>query len=253
MRELVIDGRRIADDTACFVIAEIGHNHQGSVERASELFRAAKRGGRRRGQAPEARQPAALHARALRQPVRQREQLRRRRTASTARRSSSTATRTSSCGTSRASLGLVFFATAFDEASADLLDELDVPAYKIASGDLTNTPLLRHVAVVRQAAHRLDGRRDARGRRPRGRRDHAVSRNALPAPVHGRLPGGGRGAEPRRDHDPARAVPRARGRALRPPGRDRDGAGRLHARRARDREALHARATPRRAPTTRSR
>ena len=44
-------------------------------------------------------------------------------------------------------LGLVFFATAFDEASADLLEELDVPAYKIASGDLRNTPLLRHVAA----------------------------------------------------------------------------------------------------------
>ena len=43
-------------------------------------------------------------------------------------------------------LGLVFFATAFDEPSADLLEELDVPAYKIASGDLRNTPLLRHVA-----------------------------------------------------------------------------------------------------------
>ena len=59
--------------------------------------------------------------------------------------------------------------------------------------------------------------------------------------------------EARRDHDAARALPRARDRALRPPGRDRDGARRLHARRARDREALHARATPRRAPTTRSR
>ncbi len=41
----------------------------------------------------------------------------------------------------------MFFATAFDEASADLLEELDVPAYKIASGDLRNTPLLRHVAA----------------------------------------------------------------------------------------------------------
>ena len=38
MRELRIDGRRIADDTPCFVIAEIGHNHQGSVEQARELF-----------------------------------------------------------------------------------------------------------------------------------------------------------------------------------------------------------------------
>jgi N-acetylneuraminate synthase/sialic acid synthase len=34
----------------------------------------------------------------------------------------------------------------FDEASADFLAELDLPAFKIASGDLTNTLLLRHVA-----------------------------------------------------------------------------------------------------------
>src|SRR4029078_10461862 len=45
-------------------------------------------------------------------------------------------------------LGLVFFATAFDEASADVLSELAFPAYKVASGDLRNTPLLRHVAAI---------------------------------------------------------------------------------------------------------
>ena len=43
-------------------------------------------------------------------------------------------------------LGITFFATAFDIPSADFLAELDMPAYKIASGDLTNTPLLKHVA-----------------------------------------------------------------------------------------------------------
>ena len=41
---------------------------------------------------------------------------------------------------------MTFFATAFDLASADFLAELDMPAYKIASADLINTPLLRHVA-----------------------------------------------------------------------------------------------------------
>ena len=41
-----------------------------------------------------------------------------------------------------AELGITFFATAFDFESADFLAELDMPAYKIASGDLTNTPLL---------------------------------------------------------------------------------------------------------------
>jgi sialic acid synthase len=45
-------------------------------------------------------------------------------------------------------LGIVFFATAFDEPSADFLAELDLPAYKMASGDLTNTPLLRRVAAI---------------------------------------------------------------------------------------------------------
>jgi N-acetylneuraminate synthase/sialic acid synthase len=45
-------------------------------------------------------------------------------------------------------LGVTFFATAFDFNSADLLAELDMPAYKIASGDVVNTPLLRYVAEI---------------------------------------------------------------------------------------------------------
>lgn len=40
--------------------------------------------------------------------------------------------------------GLLFLASAFDEESADLLDKLS-PAFKIASGDLTNLPLIRHI------------------------------------------------------------------------------------------------------------
>jgi sialic acid synthase len=43
-------------------------------------------------------------------------------------------------------IGITFFATAFDVPSADFLAELEMPAYKIASGDLKNLPLLRHVA-----------------------------------------------------------------------------------------------------------
>jgi N-acetylneuraminate synthase/sialic acid synthase len=42
---------------------------------------------------------------------------------------------------------VTLFATAFDFESADLLAELDVPAFKFASGDLRNTPLQRHVAA----------------------------------------------------------------------------------------------------------
>lgn len=43
--------------------------------------------------------------------------------------------------------GLVFLSTPFDEVSADFLEELGVPAFKIGSGELTNHPLLAHVAA----------------------------------------------------------------------------------------------------------
>ncbi|HLD00371.1 MAG TPA: N-acetylneuraminate synthase [Candidatus Nanoarchaeia archaeon] len=42
--------------------------------------------------------------------------------------------------------GIMFLSTPYDEDSADLLEKLGVPAFKIASTDLTNIPLLEHVA-----------------------------------------------------------------------------------------------------------
>ena len=44
------------------------------------------------------------------------------------------------------SKGLIFLASAWDEESADFLEELGVPAFKMASADLSNLPLLEHVA-----------------------------------------------------------------------------------------------------------
>ena len=42
--------------------------------------------------------------------------------------------------------GIQFLSTPFDPESADLLDDLDLPAIKLGSGELDNVPLLRHVA-----------------------------------------------------------------------------------------------------------
>lgn len=44
------------------------------------------------------------------------------------------------------SLGVTFFATPFDHSSADFLEEVGQDLYKIASFDVTNLPLLEHVA-----------------------------------------------------------------------------------------------------------
>src|SRR5205823_9738482 len=42
MRRLVIDGVEIRDEQPCYVIAELGHNHQGDVEQAKRLIDAAR-------------------------------------------------------------------------------------------------------------------------------------------------------------------------------------------------------------------
>jgi len=46
--------------------------------------------------------------------------------------------------------GITFLCSAFDIESADFLDSLGVPAYKVASADLTNIPLLSHLAKKRK-------------------------------------------------------------------------------------------------------
>jgi len=40
----------------------------------------------------------------------------------------------------------VFISTAFDLESVDFLERIDIPAYKIASGDITNHPLIEYIA-----------------------------------------------------------------------------------------------------------
>lgn len=144
-RKLVIDSFEISDDSDCYVIAEIGHNHQGDVEKAKELFRVAKECGADAVKLQK-RDNRSLFTRELyNKPYEHRNSFGR------------------TYGEHReflefgwdeyvelkkytAELGMTFFATAFDIPSADFLAELDVPVFKIASGDLRNIPLLKHIA-----------------------------------------------------------------------------------------------------------
>lgn len=144
-RTLIIDGFTITDDGDCYVIAEIGHNHQGSLEKAKQLFKAAAECG--------------VNAVKL--------QKRHNKTLFTKSAYYKSYDNENSFGLTYGEhrealefgrdeyvelqayareLGVTMFATAFDQISADFLAELDMPAFKIASGDLKNTPLLKYVA-----------------------------------------------------------------------------------------------------------
>jgi N-acetylneuraminate synthase len=44
------------------------------------------------------------------------------------------------------SLGLIYLSTPFSRKAADFLNDIDVPAFKIGSGEADNLPLIRHIA-----------------------------------------------------------------------------------------------------------
>jgi N,N'-diacetyllegionaminate synthase len=141
-----IAGRRIGAGAPVFVIAEAGVNHNGDQAKALRLVDAAAASGadavkfqtfdpnrlasraaplaeyQRAGESPELGQVAMLSR--LRLP------------------DDALAAVAMRCR----ERGILFLSTPFDEVSADLLDELDVPAFKIGSGELTNLPFLRNLA-----------------------------------------------------------------------------------------------------------
>ena len=45
MRSIELANKMVSDNSEAFVIAEVGHNHQGNLENAIELIRAAARSG----------------------------------------------------------------------------------------------------------------------------------------------------------------------------------------------------------------
>jgi len=140
-----IGSRSIGAGWPAFVIAEAGVNHDGDVERAKLLIDAASDAGADAVKFQSFSAASVASADAPKAPYQvartgaegsQLQMLRRLELSPAAHRDLSDHAR---------GRGIVFCSTPFDLASVDLLEQLGVPFFKIASGEITHVPLLRRI------------------------------------------------------------------------------------------------------------
>ena len=150
MSTIIKVGKRvISENSLCFMIAEIGHNHQGNLKVALDMIKAAAQCGVDAVKFQK-RDNNALYTHALYNKTYDNED-----------------SFGLTYGEHREFLefgwdgyralkecaensGVEFMCTAFDFESVDFLEKLGINSYKLASGDLTNTPLLEYIAKLRK-------------------------------------------------------------------------------------------------------
>jgi sialic acid synthase SpsE len=145
MNEIRLGSALVTRNSAPYVIAEIGVNHEGSMDVARRLIREAKAGGchAAKFQTYKAATLASRHSPAYWDTTQE-----------SVDSQFTLFSKYDRFGEAEyrelaaycAEVGIEFASTAFDDAAIDFLDEL-MPYFKVASADLTNTPLLRKVAA----------------------------------------------------------------------------------------------------------
>ncbi len=146
VKAIGIAGRQVGTGHPCFIIAEAGVNHNGEIETALRLIDAAAEAGAdavkfqtfKADRLATQDAPKAEYQHATTDDAEtQFDMLRRLELSPEFHR-----TLREHCRRR----GICFLSTPFDEDSADFLEELGVPAFKIPSGEITNLPFLAHVA-----------------------------------------------------------------------------------------------------------
>ncbi|MCL4109643.1 UNVERIFIED_CONTAM: hypothetical protein GTU68_061900 [Idotea baltica] len=129
-----IGDRQVGDGAACFLIAEAGVNHNGDIDMALELVDVAADSG------ADAIKFQTFKAERLVTPTAAKfEMLKRLELSEDDHRILIERCR---------QRNILFMSTPFEEQSADFLNSIDVPVFKIPSGEMTNLPFLSHVAAM---------------------------------------------------------------------------------------------------------
>jgi N-acetylneuraminate synthase len=136
-----IAGRRIGPDHAPFVIAEVGINHEGRLDKALQLVDAAKAAGAEvvkfqchiteKEMVPTDMRPGKISKEKLWDII---------------KRCELTAAEELKVQAYCRRKGIMYLSTPFSREAADRLHAMGVPAFKIGSGECNNYPLLDHVA-----------------------------------------------------------------------------------------------------------
>lgn len=137
MDQLLIDSKRIGPGAPVFIIAEAGSNHDGKLEQAKLLIETAAECGADAIKFQSFKADLLVSRKnqedvpSMHQAVRKVE-----------------LPRQWHCELAEYSRdqGLVFLSTPFDEEAVDLLDDLGVSAFKVASSDLWHLPLIEYIA-----------------------------------------------------------------------------------------------------------
>ncbi len=140
-----IANHSIGPGNACFVIAEIAQAHDGSLGTAHAYIDAAARAGAHAIKfqthiaAAESTPGEPFRVKFSRQDASRHDYW---------RRMEFTPLQWQGLATHARERGLVFLSSAFSFAAVDLLSQLDVPAWKVGSGEITNVPLLERMAAT---------------------------------------------------------------------------------------------------------
>jgi N-acetylneuraminate synthase/N,N'-diacetyllegionaminate synthase len=148
MNPIKIGNTCIGEGCPCFIIAEAGVNHNGDLSRAKKMIETARKAG------ADAVKFQTFRAESLTTRTAKKAQYQCRTTGSDEsqfemlKKLELSPDDFNKLSVFARKVKIEFLSSPFDKESVDLLESLDVAAYKIPSGELTNIPLLKYIAPL---------------------------------------------------------------------------------------------------------